>query len=88
MTEHKDPVPEQTTPTQQPTQSVEDAQARQAGIPKTPEELEAEREAMEKARLEQYQPATPPEARPSGSEAEPTPTIKTPPAQPETKPKS
>jgi hypothetical protein len=80
MTEHKDPVPEQTTPTQQPTQSVEDAQARQAGVPKTPEELEAEREAMEKERLAPHQTSTQ-----TGAVSEPP---RTPPAQPETKPKS
>jgi hypothetical protein len=51
MTEEpKEPVqPEQT---QEPTQSPEDAMLRLAGVPKTPEELEAEREANEKERLE------------------------------------
>lgn len=56
-------------PTGEPTQSPEDVLKRMAGIPKTPEELEAEREAIEKERLEKGKVPAPVEAKepaPSG----------------------
>lgn len=43
--------PVQPAQTQNPTQSPEDVMLRMAGVPKTPEELEAERQAIENERL-------------------------------------
>jgi hypothetical protein len=69
--------PEQ--PTSAPTQSPEDVMKRMAGIPKTPEELEAEREAMEEERkAKMVQPSVPA----PGPEPGPTPPPEPEPEQP------
>jgi len=76
--EPKEPV--QPAQTQEPTQSPEDVMKRMAGIPKTPEELEAEREAMEKERLERGRVPGP--LGQTGEETEPKPV----PAEQQTQP--
>jgi hypothetical protein len=60
MTEQNDPV--QPERTQEPTQSTEDAVLRLTGVPKTPEELEAEREAAEEERRTRFQRTAQPAA--------------------------
>jgi hypothetical protein len=80
VTEQSETKPE--APSGAPTQSPEDVMKRIAGIPKTPEELEAEREAMEQERLEKTRvpgPVEPSEPAPVGPN-EPAP--QPPPAEP------
>lgn len=69
MTEDKDPS--------LPTQSPEDAALRMAGVPKTAEELEAERVAVEEARKSQLAAAA------GENQPQPGPT---PPPEPQTEP--
>jgi hypothetical protein len=71
MTEQSETKPEAEAASGLPTQSPEDAMKRLAGIPKTPEELEAEREANEKERLEKGKVAAPVEATPAEQQVQP-----------------
>jgi hypothetical protein len=87
MTENPEPV--QPAQTQQPTQSVEDTMKRLAGVPKTADELEAEREAIEEERegrfAESRQPA-PGTQTTSPNDSEPIPQPGPTPPEPEPEP--